>query len=107
LYAAGDYVYQNNDVQGLPEYIKDDAPLENTDVVVWYTCGSHHIVRPEDWPVMPVVTTGFHLKPAGFFDGNPALDMPPEKGAEHCKPIIVQGKGSGHHDHDHHHGHHH
>ncbi|MCW2517354.1 MAG: hypothetical protein JWR11_6396, partial [Mycobacterium sp.] len=21
--------------------------------------------------------TGFHLKPIGFFDGNPALDIPP------------------------------
>jgi primary-amine oxidase len=27
-------------------------------------------------PVMPVVTIGFMLKPAGFFDRNPALDVP-------------------------------
>ena len=33
--------------------------------------------RPEDWPVMPVTHVGFKLKPAGFFAGNPALDMPP------------------------------
>ena len=26
---------------------------------------------------MPVAYIGFHLKPLGFFDGNPALDMPP------------------------------
>jgi primary-amine oxidase len=45
--------------------------------VVWYTFGSNHVVRPEDWPVMPVETVGFHLKPVGFFDGNPALDVPP------------------------------
>ena len=32
---------------------------------------------PEDWPVMPCAYTGFHLKPIGFFDGNPALDIPP------------------------------
>ena len=63
--------------QGLPEFISDDAPLENTDVVLWYTLGAHHIVRPEDWPVMPCAYTGFHLKPIGFFDGNPALDIPP------------------------------
>ena len=36
-----------------------------------------HIVRPEDWPVMPCAYTGFRLKPLGFFDGNPALDIPP------------------------------
>ena len=45
--------------------------------MVWYSFGAHHVVRPEDWPVMPVSHIGFKLKPAGFFDGNPALDMPP------------------------------
>ena len=25
---------------------------------------------------MPVTYVGFHLKPVGFFDGNPALDLP-------------------------------
>ncbi len=76
-FAAGDYMYQSADAQGLPEFIDDDAPLENTDVVLWYTLGAHHVVRPEDWPVMPCAYTGFHLKPLGFFDGNPALDLPP------------------------------
>jgi primary-amine oxidase len=33
-------------------------------------------VRPEDWPVMSVTHIGFKLKPTGFFDGNPSLDMP-------------------------------
>jgi primary-amine oxidase len=50
-----------------------------TDLVVWYTLGSNHVVRPEDWPVMPVETVGFRLQPAGFFDGNPALDVPPSE----------------------------
>ena len=62
---------------GPAEYIADDAPLENTDVVLWYTVGAHHVVRPEDWPVMPCAYIGFMLKPVGFFDGNPALDLPP------------------------------
>jgi primary-amine oxidase len=26
---------------------------------------------------MPVNAIGFHLLPQGFFDGNPALDVPP------------------------------
>ncbi len=81
-YAAGDYPNQQQGGDGLPTYVQKNRPLEGTDVVVWYTFGSNHVVRPEDWPVMPVETVGFHLKPAGFFDGNPALDVPPPM--EHC-----------------------
>jgi primary-amine oxidase len=84
LYASGDYPYQSPDVQGLPVYQADDAALENTDVVLWYTVGAHHIVRPEDWPVMPCAYVGFMLKPVGFFDGNPALDLPPSASCAHC-----------------------
>ena len=49
--------------------------------MLWHTFTAHHVVRPEDWPVMPVTTVGFKLRADGFFDGNPALDLPP---AEHC-----------------------
>ncbi len=83
LYATGDYPYQHPGGLGLPAYARRDRPLEGADVVVWYTFGTHHVVRPEDWPVMPVATCGFHLKPAGFFDGNPGLDVPPSD-TEHC-----------------------
>ncbi|OAN39684.1 primary-amine oxidase [Mycolicibacterium iranicum] len=76
-FAAGDYMYQSADMQGLPEFVSGDESLEDSDVVLWYTLGAHHVVRPEDWPVMPCAYTGFHLKPIGFFDGNPALDLPP------------------------------
>ena len=90
-YAAGDYPNQHAGGAGLPSYVADDAPLENTDVVVWYTFGAHHVVRPEDWPVTPVARIGFMLKPAGFFDKNPGLDVPrPTRhgagGASHCCP---------------------
>jgi primary-amine oxidase len=80
-YAAGNYPNQQPGGDGLPAYVLKNRPLEQTDLVVWYTFGSNHVVRPEDWPVMPVETVGFTLKPEGFFDGNPALDVPP---AEHC-----------------------
>jgi len=30
---------------------------------------------------MPVTSCGFMLKPTGFFDRNPTLDVPP---AQHC-----------------------
>lgn len=76
-YAAGDYPNQHPGGAGLPQYVRAARDIANTDVVVWYTFGTHHTVRPEDWPVMPVVRIGFHLKPSGFFVGNPALDLPP------------------------------
>jgi primary-amine oxidase len=56
--------------------------IENTDLVVWHTFGVTHIPRPEDWPVMPVEYSGFSLMPVGFFERNPALDLPPSK--HHC-----------------------
>lgn len=37
-----------------------------------------HFVRPEDYPVMPCDQIGFSLKPVGFFECNPAIDVPPE-----------------------------
>jgi len=81
-FPAGDYPNQHPGGDGLPAYAAADRSLQNTDVVVWYVFGAHHIVRPEDWPVMPAQHIGFHLKPVGFFDGNPALDLPL---AEHCR----------------------
>jgi primary-amine oxidase len=75
-FAAGDYPYQHAGGDGLPRWTAEDRAIEDTDVVLWYVFGAHHIARPEDWPVMPVSTIGFMLKPSGFFDGNPALDMP-------------------------------
>jgi primary-amine oxidase len=64
---------------GLPRWTAQNRPIENTDVVLWYVFGIHHITRPEDWPVMPVDKVSFWLKPFGFFDRNPALDVPPSE----------------------------
>jgi len=75
-FAAGDYPYQSPGGEGLPTYASRDRDLRNQDLVVWYTFGVHHVTRTEDWPVMPLHRTGFSLKPTGFFDGNPALDLP-------------------------------
>src|SRR3712207_8902009 len=54
LHAAGDYPNQHPGGAGLPAYAAQDRPLEDTDIVLWYTIGAHHVARPEDWPVMPV-----------------------------------------------------
>jgi primary-amine oxidase len=74
---AGDYPTQSTDDTGMTRWIADDEPLENTDVVLWYVFGIHHVTRVEDWPVMPVDTIAFWLKPFGFFDRNPSLDVAP------------------------------
>lgn len=76
LFAAGAYPYQHPGGAGLPDWVQADRPLEDTDLVVWHTFVAHHVVRSEDWPVMPVTTAGFKLRPDGFFDGNPSLDVP-------------------------------
>lgn len=47
-----------------------------SDPVLWHCFGLTHIVRPEDFPVMPVESAGFTLKPVGFFRGNPGIDIP-------------------------------
>jgi primary-amine oxidase len=75
--AAGDYPNQHEGGDGLPRWTAADRSISDTDVVVWYTFGVTHFVRPEDFPVMPVEYTGFLLAPVGFFDRNPALDVPP------------------------------
>jgi primary-amine oxidase len=81
--AAGDYPNQHAGGAGLPAWTARDRPLVDTDVVLWHTFGVTHLPRPEDWPVMPVEYTGFWLIPFGFFDRNPALDVPPSADG-HC-----------------------
>ena len=75
LYAAGDYPMFNAAGAGLPAWTKANRSIANGDLVVWYTVGFHHVPRPEDWPVMPVSWHGFDIRPVGFFDRNPALDL--------------------------------
>jgi primary-amine oxidase len=79
--AAGDYPNQHPGGDGLPRWTAANRNIANTDLVAWYSFGVTHFVRPEDWPVMPVEYCGFLLSPFGFFDRNPALDVPP---SDHC-----------------------
>ncbi len=76
LYAAGDYPVQSRAGEGLPAWTAANRPIEDTDIVAWYTVGFHHVVRAEDWPVTPNTKHGFELRPFDFFDGNPAMDLP-------------------------------
>ena len=84
---CGEFPVQAEVDAGLPAWTEQNRPIENTDVVLWYVFGLHHVTRPEEWPVMPVDTVSFWLKPSGFFDRNPALDVSPAHG--------IAGAGSG------------
>ena len=96
LYPAGDYPNQSEPGQGLPAWMAADRELDDRDVVVWYTVGMNHIVAPEDWPVAPVHRAGFAMKPWGFFDRNPGLDLPQP---DHCAHD-GDHDGHGHHAHN-------
>ncbi|MCC7419545.1 MAG: primary-amine oxidase [Planctomycetaceae bacterium] len=86
LHAAGDFPSRSATEPGLPDWIADDEPLDDEDLVVWHVVGVTHVPRPEEWPIMPVARAGFRLVPAGFFTRNPSLDpatsappMPPNR----------------------------
>lgn len=79
---AGAYPTQSYVDDGMSRWIADDEPLENTDVVVWYVFGIHHVTRMEEWPIMSADVVSFWLKPSGFFDQNPAIDVAPSPAAQ-------------------------
>jgi primary-amine oxidase len=72
---CGEFVNQSAEDEGLPVWTAAERSIDNTDVVLWYTFGIHHVPRVEDWPIMPADTVSFWLKPTGFFDHNPSLDV--------------------------------
>jgi primary-amine oxidase len=43
--------------------------------VLWVTTGFTHLPDVEEYPVMTSESVGFSLRPDGFFDRNPALDV--------------------------------
>jgi primary-amine oxidase len=67
--------------QGLPTWTEADRSITNTAITVWHTFGLTHSVRPEDYPVMPTEYARCTWVPIGFFDRNPALDIP---ASSHC-----------------------
>ncbi|KAF1871945.1 hypothetical protein Lal_00012162 [Lupinus albus] len=96
MYPGGEFPNQNQRVgEGLATWVKQNRPLEEADIVLWYVFGLTHIPRLEDWPVMPVDRIGFMLMPHGFFNCSPAVDVPPsisdldekENGVHTNKPI--------------------
>jgi primary-amine oxidase len=82
-YVGGEYPNQAEPgSDGVQVWQREDRSLDPAELVLWATVGSHHFPRPEDWPVMPVARARLRLEPDGFFDRNPALDVPPP--TRHC-----------------------
>jgi primary-amine oxidase len=85
-YPTGDFPNQHAGDGGLPEWTQADRNVDGEDLVVWHTFGLTHFPRPEDWPIMPVDHTGFRLRPEGFFDRSPVLDVPAPTPGHCCAP---------------------
>ena len=87
-FAAGEFPNQSTGKHdGLHVWTQADRNIVDTDLVVWYTFGMHHVVRLEDWPVMPRQNIGFMIEPHGFFNQNPTLNAPQTQtttNAAHC-----------------------
>lgn len=82
-YPAGRYPASNKVYDGLKQWTARNRPIGNNDVVLWYVVGITHIVRPEEWPVMPCHHMGFSLMPFGFFSENPTMGQ--------ANPVFLKG----------------
>jgi primary-amine oxidase len=71
---------------GVHAWQRQDRSIDGVPLVLWPVLGVHHLPRPEQWPVMPVESIRLVLAPDGFFDRNPALDIP--------DPAARAGEGS-------------
>lgn len=93
FYAAGKYTLQSRKEEGgVADMVARGENVRNEDLVVWSVFGLTHNPRTEDWPVMPCETHTIALRPADFFEVNPALDVPSSKNAE-SRLVVTNGNG--------------
>ena len=77
LYAGGKYTNQSRGGAGVRAWANRRENVKDADLVIYIQFGLQHATRIEDFPVMPVEIIKVALKPANFFDKNPAIDVPP------------------------------
>lgn len=75
-YPTGDFVNQSPGTHGIGSWIDDDKSIDSEEISLWHTFALTHFPRTENWPMMPVDTVGFTIRPEGFFDRSPVLDVP-------------------------------
>ena len=79
---AGPFTNLHPGGAGLPSYVEQDRPIEDTGIVVWHTFG--HPCAPSGGLAGDASRIRrVHLTGERVFDGNPALDLPPSSSACH------------------------
>ena len=90
LWAGGHWTNQSHDeTEGVSDAASRCDNVRGEDIVVWQTYGLTHNPRVEDYPVMPVEIMTVTLKPADFFEKNPALDVPPSLQSINKSVLVV------------------
>ena len=90
LYAGGKYTNQSRGGQGVRSWAARNEDIVDQDLVLYLQFGLQHIVRVEDFPVMPAEVIKVMLKPVNFFDKNPALDVPPSTQAFNRSTLVTE-----------------